>query len=267
MYIFRGADFALLLEPLAARYQELGAKIFKAGEPDTELQYAAGPDPLKVSSKIAIALRLFEIAEDCGTRQDYESAVYMYQAAVICALRAQDAEDRERRAIIAHMSRDWAKFQGRTGQQIEWAVTNCSFAVKLFRGLATEDRDQYLPDLALCLNNLGALHFKRKDYSSADAAWVEALEIRRALPSGSERYLIDLFTSLGNLGLARKEMGLLDSARRLYEEALAVCEKRMQTEPSAIVDLTRTQGWMTLCLANMPEAERDALEYAHQAAA
>jgi len=62
-------------------------------------------------------------------------------------------------------------------------------------------------------------------------------------------------------------MGNLDSARRLYEEALAVCEKRMQSEPSAIVDLTRIQGWMALCLASMPEAGRDAVEYAQRAAA
>jgi tetratricopeptide (TPR) repeat protein len=267
LYIFRGADFALLLEPLAAQYQELSAKIFKAGEPDTESQYAVGPDPLKLPAKITIALRLFEIAEDSGSRQDYESAVYMYQAAVICALRAQDGEDRERRAIVAHMSRDWAMFQGRAGQQMEWAVANCSFAVKLFRGLAADDPDRYLPDLALCLNNFGALHFKRKDYSAADAAWIEALEIRRALPSGSESYLTNLFTSLGNLGLARKETGHQDSARRLYEEALGVCEKRMQTEPSAIVDLTRTQGWMALCLASMPEGGREALEYARRATA
>jgi len=267
LYIFRGADLALLLEPLAAQYQALGAQIFKAGEPDTESRYAEGPDPLKLPTKIAIALRLFEIAEEFGNRPDYESAVYMYQAAVICALRAQDGEDRERRTIVAHMSRDWAMCQGRAGQQLEWAVTNCAFAVKIFRGLAADDPDRYLPDVALCLNNFGVLHFKRKDYFAADAAWVEALEIRRALPPGSESYLTDLYTSLGNLGLVRKEMGHLDSARRLYEEALAVCENRMQTEPGAIVDLTRTQGWMALCLASMPEAGRDALEYAQRAAA
>ena len=41
----------------------------------------------------------------------------------------------------------------------------------------------------------------------------------------------------------------------------------MQTEPSAIVDLTRTQGWMALCLASMPEGGREALEYARRATA
>jgi tetratricopeptide (TPR) repeat protein len=267
LYIFRGADFALLLEPLASQYKELGDQIFKAGEPDSESQYAEGPDPLKLPAKIAIALRLFEIAEQFGKRQDYESAVYMYQAAVICGLRAQDGEDHECRAIVAHMSRDWAMFQGRSELQMDWAVTNCAFAVKLFRGLAANEPDRHLPNLALCLNNFGALHFKRKDYSVADAAWVEVLEIRRALPSGSESYLSDLFTSLGNLGLVRKEMGHMDSACRLYDEALVICERRMQTEPGAIVDLTRTQGWMALCLASMPEARREALEYAQRAAA
>jgi hypothetical protein len=59
----------------------------------------------------------------------------------------------------------------------------------------------------------------------------------------------------------------MDSACRLYDEALVICEGRMQTEPGAIVDLTRTQGWMALCLASMPEARREALEYAQRAAA
>ena len=108
-----------MLEPLASQYKELGAEIFKAGEPDSESQCAEGPDPLKLPAKIAIALRLFEIAEQFGKRQDYESAVYMYQAAVICGLRAQDGEDHECRAIVAHMSRDWEMFQGRAELQMD----------------------------------------------------------------------------------------------------------------------------------------------------
>lgn len=266
LYIARGADFALLFQPLAAQYGELAAKIFLAGEPDTEARYASGPDPLKLPAKIGVAIELFQLAETAGQRQDSETAIYLYQAAVICALRAADRDDRERRWIIANMCRDWAKFQGGSAQ-LEWAVTNCTFAVVLFRDLAAADPDRFTPDLALCLNNLGSLHFRRSDFSAADAAFVEALKIRRAVPSESENYLINLYASLANLGLLRVEMGELDSARALYNEALTVCEKRMSAEPGAIVDLTRLQGWMSLCLARIPDAKREGLDYAQRAAA
>jgi len=97
-----------------------------------------------------------------------------------------------------------------------------------------------------------------------------APEVGRLLPSliGDSRTEAPLEAAL-NLHFTYLEPVFVrseDSACRLYEEALAVCEKRMQTEPGAIADLTRTQGWMALCLASMPEAGRDALEYAQRAA-
>jgi tetratricopeptide (TPR) repeat protein len=265
LYIFRNADFALLIQPLATQYGVLEAKILREGEPDTEKRYASGPDPLKLPNKIGVAIELFQQAEAAGRRQDSETAVYLYQAAVICALRAKDLDDNERRWIIANMCRDWAKFQGESAQ-LDWAVTNCTFAVTLFRDLTAAAPDRYTPDLALCLNNLGSLHFRRRDFSAADAAFVEALKIRRALPSESKNYLINLYTSLSNLGLLRVEMGELDSARSLYSEALTACEKRMRAESGTIVDLTRLQGWMSLCLARIPDAKREGLEYAQRAA-
>ena len=265
LYVARGADFALLIGPLAAQYGELAAEIFRAGEPDMEARYASGPDPLKLPAKTGVAIELFQLAEKAGQRQDSETAVYLYQAAVICALRAEDGDDRERRWIIANMCRDWAKFQGGTAQ-LGWAVTNYAFAVTLFRDLAAADPDRYMPDLGLCLNNLGALHFRRRDFSPAEDAFVEALKIRRAAPAESENYLVNLYTSLANLALLRVEMGELSSARALYSEALAACEKRMSSEPGVIVDLTRLQGWMALCLARIPDARRAGLEYAQRAA-
>ena len=264
LYVFRGADFALVMNPLAAQYGELEAQIVRAGEPETEARYASGPDPLKLSAKIGVAIELFQHAEKFGRTQDAETAIYLYQAAVICALRAKDSDDRKRHWIIANMCRDWAMFQA--SADLEWAVTNCAFAVTLFRDLAAADSDRCAPDLALCLNNLGSLHFRQRDFSAAAAAFVEALEIRRALPSESENYLLNLYTSLANLGLLRVEVGELDSARALYSEALAACERRMSSEPAAIVDLTRLQGWMSLCLARVPDARSEGFVYAQRAA-
>ena len=265
LYIARGADFALLIPDLAAQYGELAAKIFPTGEPDTEARYASGPDPLKLPTKIGVAIELVQLAETAGRRQDSETATYLYQAAVICALRSTDRDDRERRWIIANMCRDWAKFQGAT-PQLEWAITNCEFAVRLFRDLAAADPDQYTRDLALCLNNLGSLHFRRRSFLAADSAFVEALEIRRTIPSESEDYLVHLYTSLANLGLLRAELGELDSARALYSEALAACEKRLNSDPTAIVDLTRVLGWMSLCLVKAPDTAHEGLVYAQRAA-
>lgn len=265
LYIARGADFALVIPHLAAQYGELAANIFPAGEPDTEARYASGPDPFKLPAKIGLAIELFQLAETAGRRQDSETAIYLYQAAVICALRSTDRDDRERRWIIANMCRDWAKFQGGTPQLV-WAVTNCAFAVRLFRDLGEADPDQYIRDLALCLNNLGSLHFRQRDFSAAEAAFVEGLEIRRTIASESGDYLVDLYTSLANLGLLRAELGELDAARALYSEALAVCEKRLSFDPTAIVDLTRVLGWMSLCLAKVPDTAHEGLVYAQRAA-
>jgi hypothetical protein len=265
LYIFRGADFALLIQPLAAQYGLLATKILRDGELDTEALYASGPDPLKLPNKIGVAIKLFQHAEEAGRRQDSGAAVYLYQAAVIIALRARDIDDRERRWIVANMCRDWAKFQGES-EQLEWAITNCTFAVTMFRDLVVTDPDRNMPKLALCLNNLGSLQFRQRNFSAADVSFVEALKIRRGLPPESENYLVNLYNSLANLGRLRVEIGKLDSARSLYSEALTVCEERMNADPGTIVDLTRLQGWMSLCLAKIPNTKREGLDYAQRAA-
>ncbi len=94
---------------------------------------------------------------------------------------------------------------------------------------------------------------------------MEALEIRRALPPEQEDYLRDLHISLMNLGILRVEMGDYDSARSLYSESLDLCHQRLDSEPGAIVDLTRQQAYMSLCLARIPAAKGDGAEYARRA--
>lgn len=265
LYMARGEEFAFSIHALIAKFDELAEQIFRAGPPETESRYASGPDPLKLPAEIVPAVELFQVAEEAARGHDRETANHLYQAAVICAIRATDGDDRKRRWIVANMCLDWAKYQGKSAQ-IEWAVANCAFAAKLFRDLAAADPDRYMSDLAVCLNNLGSLHFQRRDFAAAEGPLVEELEIRRGLPPGSETFLLDLYYSLTNLALLRVEMGDLDSACTLYREALAVCEKRMIFDPGAIVDLTQVQAWMSVCLASTPDARREGLEYARRAA-
>ena len=52
------------------------------------------------------------------------------------------------------------------------------------------------------------------------------------------------------------------SLRAVYREALDICETRLKSDPTALVDLTRLQGWMSMCLTRTPEATGEAVEYA-----
>ena len=64
--------------------------------------------------------------------------------------------------------------------------------------------------------------------------------------------------------MVRAELGDVASARSLYTEGLRVCEQR--TDADALADLTRQEGYMSLLLANIPEAQREAREHATRAA-
>ena len=45
-----------------------------------------------------------------------------------------------------------------------------------------------------------------------------------------------------------------------------ICETRLTSDPTALVDLTRLRGWMSTCLTRIPEATGEAVEYAQRAA-
>jgi tetratricopeptide (TPR) repeat protein len=266
LYIWRGADFALLIDMLANQYQELTEQIFKSGPPDTESRFTSTRDPLTFPATTDTAIAMLRVAATAGGQQDAETANYLYQSALICALRSTDGEERERRWITANICADWAKLQAHS-PLVEWAVANYLFALKLFRDLASADPDRYAADVAQCLNNLGTVHFQRRDFPAASAAFGEALAIRRGLPPDSKGYAYGLSNSLVNLALVRVEMGEHDAARALYSESIALSQKRLSTEPGAIVDLTRQQTLLSVCLSKIPGATSEGLAYAQRAAA
>ena len=262
--VYRGADFALNTAILAQGYEQLGRQIFPGGPPDTESQYANGPDPLQLPATMPVAVSISKVAEEAWQRQDPATAAYYYQAAVVSALRATDKDDKYRSAIIGDMAQVWAGYQAVSGQS-EWALANYNFALSLYRDLAAVDHEHYVGGLAVCLNNLGGYYYKRADLQSADACFVEALEIRLSLPSGQEGYQKHLTVSLMNLGLVRTDLGDYDSARALYRKSLELCRERLRSEPEAIIDLTRQQALMSLCLTKIPAARNEASQYARQA--
>ena len=179
------------------------------------------------------AIQMFTFAMRAGDEKDSETANHLYQAAVIRALRANEPDLPENRWTVANICQAWAGMQNASGQ-LEWAVVNFRFSIALYRGVVAVDPGRDVGDLAYCLNDLGSLLFHRRDLVEANAALIEALEIRRASTAESTGRLVNLHTSLGNLALLRVEMGDLDSARGLYCEALDICETRLRSDPDRV---------------------------------
>ena len=264
LYIFRNAEYALVLPILAGQYGKLASQIYPDGEPDSEQKFASGPDPLALKNEMKIALNLFEMAENFGRNQDSENAVYLYQAALILALRARDRDDADRQWIVANIARDWAKFQASTA--IVWAIANCKLAVKLFRDLAAGDKEKYGSDLAQCLNVLGPMQYQQSEFAAAEASFVEALEVRRALPPESENYSVNVLIALANLASFRVQIGELDAARESYNEVLQLYEERLNSNPIALFYVVRIQCLMAIRLAKAAETKSEGHSFAQRAA-
>jgi tetratricopeptide (TPR) repeat protein len=72
----------------------------------------------------------------------------------------------------------------------------------LYIQFVKDNSQTYLPDVAMTLNNLGALHAKRNEQEKAEAAYTEALEIYRQFAKDNpQTYLPDVATTLINLSI------------------------------------------------------------------
>jgi tetratricopeptide (TPR) repeat protein len=191
--------------------------------------------------------------------KNLDVAHYLYQVSANLALACDDRDGTQGKWILSRMTHDWAKFQAGTNLS-KWAVVNYEFSLSLSRELAETDRDHFLPDVALCLNNLGTLHFRLNDLDASEAAFREAVEIRRRRPIDSEDYLENLGHSLMNLGIVATARSSPETARKCYEESVRLTAERVRKEPSAVVDLVHRQILLAHCLATIGGAERDTQE-------
>jgi len=112
-------------------------------------------------------------------------------------------------------------------------VVNYEFSLSLSRELAETAPDRFLPDVALCLNNLGVLHFRLNNLDACEMAFQEAVEIRRRRPVGSDKFHENLGHSLVNLGNVAVVRGMPEKARPYYEESIRVTAERLPKERSA----------------------------------
>ena len=98
-------------------------------------------------------------------------------------------------------------------------------ALKIYRALAKENREVYLPDVATILNNLALFYAKDSTKrSEAEKYYKEALEIRRALAKENrEVYLPDVAMTLNNLAnFYSKDSTKRTEPEKYYKEALEI---------------------------------------------
>ncbi|MFC8044817.1 tetratricopeptide repeat protein, partial [Nocardia sp. NPDC057353] len=116
----------------------------------------------------------------------------------------------------------------------EEALTAGEEATELYRTLATQRPDAYLPDLATSLNNLANQLGGLGRAEEALTAIEEAVQLRRTLATQRpETYLPDLAMSLNNLAVRLGELGRLEEALTAIEEAVQLRRTLATQRPDA----------------------------------
>lgn len=96
-------------------------------------------------------------------------------------------------------------------------------ALEIRRELAKTNRDAYIRDLAMTLNNLAVLHNNLSRYSEAEKEYKETLEIYRELAkTNRDAYIEYVATTLNNLAVLHKNLTHNDEAKKSAEEALGI---------------------------------------------
>ena len=109
--------------------------------------------------------------------------------------------------------------------------------IGLLRTLVEQDREAFLPDLAMALNNLGIRYSEDGRRREAVAPTEEAVSIRRKLAAENPAFLPDLAGSLNNLGNHYSEVGHRQEAVAPTEEAVTIRRKLAAENRAILPDL------------------------------
>ena len=104
--------------------------------------------------------------------------------------------------------------------------------LQALRELAKQNPEEYKPDVATTLNNLGSLLRATNDLKKAQDYYEEALQIRRELrEKNPEAYKPNVATTLNNLGNLLNDTNNFKQAQDYYEEALQKRRELMEKNP------------------------------------
>ncbi len=131
------------------------------------------------------------------------------------------------------------------------------------RQLARTDPQEYMPDLAMTLNNTAELMRKTRNFGGARPHLQEALEIyRRLARSQPDAYMPALATTLNNMGILLRDMDFPDEALKHHEEALDIRRKLIQASPNIHMPvLAITLGNMGVLLNDMGHPDKALKHY------
>ena len=107
-------------------------------------------------------------------------------------------------------------------------------ALTIFRQLAVQNPDAYLPDVAETMNNLAVLFYSTNRHQEAKKEFNEALTIRRQLADQNpDAYLPELSDTLNNLALLHSVTNRYQEAENKYNEALNILRQLADNNPDA----------------------------------
>jgi len=246
LYIIHDADMDLAFSSLAHKYSEIASIMFSSGIPDTESNYTIQPDPLNMPTNTNSARILMQQAATSANNQDITSALYFYQAALVCALRVTDSDEPERSETVRSILYAWANEQANAywanreanRGTLFWAEVNFKFALAISRTLVSQFGKRFHPGLAQTMANLGAYYARAGRLTEADPLQAQALNIRRALAKENLVWQRDLAKGLATYAETKHKVGDNEAVISLLEESVSVYRTVVENEPPAVVDLT-----------------------------
>jgi tetratricopeptide (TPR) repeat protein len=141
-------------------------------------------------------------------------------------------------------------------------------AVDLYRRLAAQRPDAFLPDLAMSLHNLGNVLSEMGRRAEALQATQEAVEIRRRLAAQRpDAFLPDLASSLGAYGLVLRGLGRSAEAAAAFAEGLRAILPFVRALPAAFGGLAGAllQDYLRACAAAGEAPDEALVEQARRA--
>ena len=134
-------------------------------------------------------------------------------------------------------------------------------ALKIYRRLAQQNPEAYLPYLAVTLNNVGSIERMQNHPEAARQDYAESLSINRELAQRDPaKYLPNMAMILNEYGMLDATQGRIDESRAHYEEALKINRRLAAQSPSVYLP----QLAMTLANFALLDAYQHRLDDARQ---
>jgi hypothetical protein len=125
-------------------------------------------------------------------------------------------------------------FLERLQKRPDEAYPHFAEALRIYRQVAQQNPDSYLPDMAMTLNNLAISEKDQNRPEESRRHYEETLKIRRQLAQQSrDTYLPDVAMTLNDLGNLDGVQQRMEEARQHYEEASKLYGQLAQKDPDA----------------------------------